>query len=312
MQTDTAGPAINFAVVDPTPAPAVSASAPLYLTEPKPDLAAWLRFFTQVDLPVLTATARAIEDLRAIEDDVDAGMLSRVIDTDPLMTLKLLIDVSQRRRDEDRTETETVTSSLVMYGVAPFFRRFGPQPTLEDQLRDQPDALQGALALLDRSRRAAHYALAFAVHRGDTDAAVIQEAAFLHDFVDLLMWCYAPTLQLDLRAKQKADASLRSAPLQRFVYHVDFNDLRQALMKLWHLPSLLVRISDGKHADHPAVRNVVLAVRLARHSQYGWDNAAIPDDINDIALLLNAAPRVTQSYLRKLDPNLQTTPPSST
>ena len=155
MQTDTAGPAINFAVVDPTPAPAVSASAPLYLTEPKPDLAAWLRFFTQVDLPVLTATARAIEDLRAIEDDVDAGMLSRVIDTDPLMTLKLLIDVSQRRRDEDRTETETVTSSLVMYGVAPFFRRFGPQPTLEDQLRDQPDALQGALALLDRSRRAA-------------------------------------------------------------------------------------------------------------------------------------------------------------
>jgi HD-like signal output (HDOD) protein len=298
-------------VADPTPAPTGdrSAAAPLYLTEAKPDLASWLRFFNQIELPVLAATARAIEDLRAIEDDVDAGMLSRVIDTDPLMTLKLLIDISQRRKDEDTTEIETVTTSLVMYGVAPFFRRFASFCTLEDQLRDQPEALHGALSLLQRARRAAHYALAFAVHRGDTDAVVIQEAAFLHDFVNLLMWCYAPTLQLDVRAKQKADANLRSAPLQRFVFNVDFNDLRQALMKLWRLPSLLVRISDGKHAEHPAVRNVVLAVRLARHSQYGWDNAAIPDDVNDIALLLNAAPRVVQSYLRKLDPDLQVEAP---
>ena len=37
----------------------------------------------------------------------------------------------------------------------------------------------------------------------------------------------------------------------------------------------------------PSVRNVALAVRLARHTARGWDNAAIPDDVADIAALLN-------------------------
>jgi hypothetical protein len=49
------------------------------------------------------------------------------------------------------------------------------------------------------------------------------------------------------------------------------------------------------------VRNVVLAVRLARHSMHGWDNPAIPDDINDIALLLNASPRVALAFVHKID-----------
>ena len=38
----------------------------------------------------------------------------------------------------------------------------------------------------------------------------------------------------------------------------DSSMLRQALMKLWGLPELLVRLSDERHADHPAVRSVVL------------------------------------------------------
>lgn len=34
------------------------------------------------------------------------------------------------------------------------------------------------------------------------------------------------------------------------------------------------------------VRNVTLAVNLARHSANGWDDAALPDDYRDIAELL--------------------------
>jgi len=49
------------------------------------------------------------------------------------------------------------------------------------------------------------------------------------------------------------------------------------------------------------VRNVVLAVRLARHSAHGWDNPALPDDMDDIAQLLNASPRVALAFLHKID-----------
>jgi hypothetical protein len=50
------------------------------------------------------------------------------------------------------------------------------------------------------------------------------------------------------------------------------------------------------------VRNVVLAVRLARHTSEGWNNPAIPDDIDEIAQLLNATPRVALAFVRKIDP----------
>lgn len=46
--------------------------------------------FLNAEIPVLAATARALEDLRANEDDVDANKLTTVIQADPLMTLKLL------------------------------------------------------------------------------------------------------------------------------------------------------------------------------------------------------------------------------
>jgi len=285
----------------PTPAtegPAVHAA---YLSAPLRDLDAWTRYFRDAPIPVLASTSRAIEALRADEDNVDASMLAAVIEADPLMTLKLLAHVASKRRPGTFTETESVTTSLVMTGISPFFRSFGVQPTIEDWLHDQPQALEGLRTLLHRCERAAHFALGFAVHRGDTDVGVIRLAAFLYDFAELLMWCHAPTLQLYMAQAQRADPTLRTATVQRGVLNIELDDLRQTLMKMWHLPELLVRISDNRHADQAIVRNVVLAVRLARHTMHGWDNPALPDDIEDIAKLLNSVPRATLAFVHKID-----------
>lgn len=277
------------------------AAAPSYLQEPFKDLSGWTRFFLQAEVPVLEKTSIALEELREREDDVDASMLADLIGSDPLFTIKVLAFVSAKRRNSDTTQTETVITSLVMMGVAPFFREFGKQPTLEERLAAQPEALSVLLGLIRRAQRAAHFATGFAVHRGDTDVAVIRQAAFLHDFAEMLMCCYAPAMEMEIRAMQKANPTLRTISLQRFVFNIDLNDLRQALMKHWALSELLVRISDGKHPEHPAVRNVLLAVRLARHTENGWDNAALPDDFNDIAVLLNATPRVARGFVYKID-----------
>lgn len=272
-----------------------------YLTDPLRDLAAWTRYFLEAEIPVLAETAQALEELRARQDDVDAGQLGALIESDPFMTIKVMAHVAAQRRPDDSTEPETVTSSLLMMGVAPFFNNFDLQPTVQDRLLDQPKALEGLFDLLQRAKRARHFALGFAVHRGDRDAVVIQQAAYLHDFAEMLMWCHAPTMELEICKMQRVNPTLRSASLQRFVFNIELGDLRQALMKHWRLPELLVRISDSKHAGHPMVRNVVLAVRLARHSMAGWDNAALPDDINEIAQLLNATPRVALAFVRKID-----------
>ena len=175
------------------------------------------------------------------------------------------------------------------------------QPTIEDSLANEPEALQGLQEVLRRAHRAAHFALAFAIHRMDHDAAVIYEAALLHDFAEMLMWCHAPALSLSLRAALKADPALRSRAAQLSLLNVDFADLQQALMKNWALPELLIRITDDRHAEHPSVQSVVLAIRLARHTAKSWDNAAIPDDVVELAQLLNLSLAATMKFVRDLD-----------
>ncbi len=275
-----------------SPHPAPLAHAPR-------DLAAWAAHLLSADVPVLAETAEALEALRANEDLVDANSLGELIASDPLMTLKLLAYACTHRSARMVTDTETVIAALVMMGIGPFFRAFGPQPTVEDWLADQPEALAGLQETLRRCHRAANFALGFAVHRMDHDAPVIHAAALLHDFADLLVWCHAPALALAIRAQQDADPTLRSSAAQLAVLHIELHDLQQALMKAWRLPELLVRISDDRHAEHPSVRSVTLALRLARHTAHGWDNPAIPDDVAEIAALLNISAAATLQLLQE-------------
>jgi len=265
------------------------------------DVDGWVALWRQAEIPVLRETSIQLEELRLREDVVDARLLAECISGDPLMCLKLLAHVSTHRTARRITDAETATAALVLMGIGPFFRHFGLQPTIEDQLAAQPEALDGLQAVLHRARRAAGFALGFAVHRMDHDAEVIHEAALLHDFAEMLLWCHAPDLALQIAELQQSDASLRSTKAQRATLNVELVDVQQALMKAWHLPDLLVRISDGHQVDTPQVRNVQLAIRLARHTALGWDNPALPDDVRDIAALLNMGIEPTMKLLRDLD-----------
>ena len=264
-----------------------SLSTPPPLTQPLRDLAAWTNHFRSADVPVLAQTAEALEALRANEDGVDANGIGETIANDPLMTLKVLAYVSVHRSSRVVTDPETVTAALVMMGISPFFRAFGLQRTVQERLAGEPQALEGLIETLKRAHRGANFALGFAVHRMDHDAAVIHAAALLHDFAEMLLWCFAPALALRIRDAQRADPTLRSGTAQRAVLNLELADLQQSLMNAWRLPELLIRINDDRHAQSPNVRSVTLAVRLARHTAAGWDNPAIPDDVSDIATLLN-------------------------
>jgi HD-like signal output (HDOD) protein len=159
----------------------------------------------------------------------------------------------------------------------------------------------GLRQVLRRAHRAARFALAFAVHRQDHDAAVIHEAALLHDFAEMLLWAHAPALALAIAQRQAADPSLRSVDVQKQVLHVELSALQQALMKAWRLPELLVQISDDRVSHLPQVRNVQLAIRVARHSANGWENPALPDDVDEIADLLNIGTVPTLNLLHDLE-----------
>jgi HD-like signal output (HDOD) protein len=242
----------------------------------------------------LPGSMAELSQLRAIEDakgTVDAHTLAEGLSNDPLMTLKVLKHVSCCCTRRSVEPPETLIGAILMQGIAPFFNAYSQTPTIVEWLHEQPDAVSGLISVITRARRAAQFATGFALRRQDEDASVIQEAALLHDFAEMLLWCHAPKLAQEIAARQKADHTIRSLDIQREVLGIELGDLAQELMRLWQLPYLLIKCTDDHNDSDPKIRSVILGVRIARHTQYGWEDphalAALPDDINEAARLLN-------------------------
>lgn len=278
------------------------ALAPGFIEEAPAQVGAWAARFDAAALPVLRSSADAIEEWREHEDAVDAHMLAETLSNDPLLTIKVLAHVAELRRGREGSGPETLTEALVMLGITPFFRDFGPQPTVEAELAEHPAALEGFRAVLARAHRAARFALAFAVQRMDHDNAVIREAALLHDFAELLLWIRAPALAAEIAFRQRLDGALRSVTVQQEVLNIRLSDLQHALMIKWRLPRVLIELADDKRETISAqARNVLLAIRLARHTARSWESPALADDVRDIAELLHMAPEPTLALLHDID-----------
>lgn len=272
------------------------------LFEPLADLPAWVAHFRYAPIAVLRGTADALEGLRANEDRADANSIGELIAGDPLMTLKVLAHASEQRGSRPVTRAETVTSALVMMGISPFFGAFGPQESVEDHLAVEPAALEGLDRVMRRAHRGADFALAFAIHRTDPHAAAIHAAALLHEFAEMLLWLHAPGLASRIQRHQSDDSSLRSSVAQREVLNVELADLQFALVDAWALPLLLTQMPEKLRTNNSGVRTVALGARLARHTANGWGNAAIPDDIEEIAELLNLSPQSAFHLAQEIEP----------
>ncbi|MBP7484490.1 MAG: hypothetical protein RLZZ369_1203 [Pseudomonadota bacterium] len=275
---------------------------------PLPSLRAWTQAFTDAEIPVLPGSVAELNQLKAIEEangSMDAHTLAESFCNDPLMTLKVLVHVARTCTRQQTEPPETLVGSIVMQGIGPFFRAYDQTPNILDWLRSTPEALSGLLKVITRARRASNFAMSFALHRQDEDVMVVQEAALLHDFAEMLLWCHAPKLAIEMARRLKADFRVRSADIQNEVLGIELGDLGQALMHQWRLPELLIQATDDHNAHHPKVRSVMLAVRIARHTQYGWDDphaqASLPDDIAEVAQLLTMSHDATRRLIEGLD-----------
>lgn len=251
------------------------------------DLQGWVAYFGKANIPVLRHTEAQLAGLRANASKANARAISSAILHDPLMTLRVLAYIEAKRSKSRLTDITTIERSLMMIGMEPFFNDFQRLPIVEDRLKNHPRALLGLLKVIVRARKATQWAREWAVYRHDLDVDEICVATLLYDFAEILMWCFAPGLAVQVADRQKADRSLRSNAIQTEVFGAPLYQIKQALAEAWHLPELLISLMDPQNAEHPRVRNVKLAVDLARHSANGWDDAALPDDFKAIESLLH-------------------------
>lgn len=249
---------------------------------------AYVGFLSHQVIPVLRHTVRELEALHDQQDSLNGKRIATVVLGDPLMTMKLLAYLQAHRGRSQNHDITTIDRAIMMMGIAPFFNTFADMPTLEDRLVAYPKALLGALQVIGRARRAAHFARDWAIMRHDLDVDEITVAALLREATEIMCWTFAPTLAQRVRNMQLADRQLRSAAAQRTVFGVTEREIQLSLVRAWQLPELLVSLLDEAHAENPRVRTVRLANRFARHLANGWDDPALPDDVTEIESLVHS------------------------
>lgn len=267
------------------------------LQQPK-SMAAWLAFLRQADIPVLKHTTRELERLRADEALLNARSIAHVVTDDPLMTVKLLRYMQTHKHRNQTYELVDVKEALLMMGLDTFFREVPATPISEDMLHGHLEALVHLLHTVRRAQRAAHYAFDWALRLHDLHAEEVHVSALLSHVAEMLMWCFNPRQMLDIRKRQEADKLLRSADVQKQVLGFTSLELQRELTVEWQLPALLMNLMDPSQANTIRVRNVMLAVDLARHSAQGWDDAALPNDCREIGTLLRMEPDKVMALVR--------------
>ena len=256
------------------------------LTSPLRSADDCVRHFSSQELPVLRRTRRELEALRASADTVNGKRIAAVVLGDPLMTMRLLTHLEQHRSRSQNHDITTIDRAIMMMGVIPFFDAFADLKTVEDALHAHPRELIGVLKLIANARRAADHARDWAVVRHDLDPNEITVAALLREATEIVCWVFAPALTQRVYAMQHADRSLRSAVAQQAVFGATASDIQLGLIRAWRLPELLVHLLDETQNENPRVRTVKLAADFARHVARGWDDAALPDDIDALEGLL--------------------------
>lgn len=253
------------------------------------DAVAWLKSLSKVTIPVLKQTARELDKLKQDEDNLSARAISNVVLNDPFMVFKVLSYINSHPGKHQIQDINEVEQAIIMLGTSNFFTHLSPDLLVDDRLKSNIPALTHLLKLIKRSHRAAYYAADWAALRKDLHSEEIWIAALLHDFAEMLMWCFAPEKMNLIVDLQKKDKTLRTKDAQQQVLGFHTSELQKELIKVYAMPPLLTQLmnDDGETELDHRVNNVSLAVNLARHSANGWDDAALPDDFEAIAAFLH-------------------------
>ncbi|MBV8636412.1 MAG: HDOD domain-containing protein [Burkholderiaceae bacterium] len=262
---------------------------------------AWVKVLGTQEVPVLRQTFRSMVDAHQRMDWINAREISQFVLHDPMMTLRVLSYLHESVGKRQMQEITTVGNAIIMLGINPFFRHFEKLAVVEDALKPHPQALLQLVQLVKRAQVAQRWAFNWATWRYDKRAEEVAIAALLHDLAEIVLWCFAPQKGLEILALRKANPTARSAQLQEHVLGFHLLDLQLALCYHWHLPELLTQLMDDAHADNSRIKNVKLAVDLARHSANGWDDPALPDDYAAIEKLLNISHEELMTWIKPKD-----------
>ena len=125
-----------------------------------------------------------------------------------------------------------------------FYRNLSPDFLVDDRLKSKIFTLTHLLKLIKRAHLAAYYAADWAALHKDLHFDEVWIATLLHDFAEMLMWCFAPEKMNTIFDMLKKDKSLRGKDAQAQVLGFHLSDLQKELINTYAMPSSLMQLME--------------------------------------------------------------------
>ncbi|MBL8481608.1 MAG: HDOD domain-containing protein [Rhodocyclaceae bacterium] len=249
------------------------------VTTPQTGLQAWVERIRDTDMPVFGATASAVGALIDSER-ASATSLGRVILQDPGMTTRVLKLANSAYFHNGGANISTISRAIVVLGFD-LVRSVALSVALVDSVVSG-ELREKVVREMARSFHAAVHARNAAQRRGDGSPEEVFIAALLGRIGELAFWCFSGTTG-ELLERVERESGLTEDEAEMRVLGFRLRQLTALLAKEWKLSPLLQSLAQNDARPGSRELAVVLAHRLARAAEYGWESAAAQAALRDMA-----------------------------
>lgn len=254
----------------------------------------WVDALGSGDLPVLDLTRQALVTLEK-SPDVTGAQISAATLADPMMVLKVMRMANGGRSTRFAQPILTIEHAVMMTGLSASFDKMLACPVMEEMIPLQTRA--DFLAAVARACHAAFQARDWALLRLDMNVEEVYIAALMQELGELALWCVAPEqMQALLPLRRKKGAALA----EQEVFGFSFDQLTSSLASAWNLPPLIAAALRPADCEaHPRARLVGIARNLARHTEKGWHEEPVLQDVAALAETLKISPDVAAARIHR-------------
>lgn len=245
-------------------------------------LAGWLDRLEGAAIPALGTSLRLLEQL--CEDENTAlTPLSEVVQRDPGLTLHLLRTINSLRQKHLHTEVTTVTHALMMMGLSQLKAQTPRLARVEDI--ESESTRTSLLRTFCRAYHAGYQVWDWARLRHDSEPDELFAAALLHPLAEMLLWLHAPK-EMHAIEELAAQRGMDPEEAEYVVLGFGLDQLTLGLAERWGLPMLFEQSLRPENAKSPRILSILLAGRLAREAQFGWNREPTRETVEAVAALL--------------------------
>ena len=243
----------------------------------------WIERISNNELPIFKYTVHAINDVVS-QDASSTSDLSQIILRDANLTARVLRVANSAAYNVTGSQISTISRAIVYLGFN-LVRDISMSLAIIDALLSG-EQKENALGLMAESFHAAVQARDFAESRGDDGAEEIFIAALLKNIGEITFWCVAGEEGVQIQELMKTQGFSKEMAEQE-VLGFTLEQLTIGLTRGWHLSDLLHSAINTPSMKNPRIKDIVLAIEVAKASRKGWSDKETVTVANKVAAHLD-------------------------